>query len=163
MAFAESRLSSAVRPFAAVSYEKARSKMVELTVTYSGGLRCDAVHGPSGTKLTTDAPVDNHGRGESYSPTDLMATALGSCMLTLMGIRGGAHESALQGATAVVHKHMTTTAPRRIARLEVTLRVPGGAAVPLDERERLEKAAHTCPVRLSLLDAIDVPVVFEWQ
>lgn len=135
--------------------------MVEIDIEYAGGLRCSAVHGPSKASLHTDAPVDNHGKGESFSPTDLVATALGTCMTTLMGIRAAEMELELDGFQVHVTKHMSAS-PRRIAKLEVVLTAPKGLEVAEDQRRKLEHAAETCPVRLSLLDAIDVPTTFRW-
>ncbi|MBI5505591.1 MAG: OsmC family protein [Deltaproteobacteria bacterium] len=134
--------------------------MVHIDITYTGGLRCEAVHEPSGRELTTDAPVDNHGRGESFSPTDLVATALGTCMVTIMGIFADRHDWNIEGTRVGVDKEMTAQGPRRISRLSVTIDVP--SALDENARKTLESAAHTCPVRLSLLPAIDVPVVFRW-
>lgn len=134
--------------------------MVQIDIRYKGGLHCDAVHGPSGATLSTDAPVDNHGRGESFSPTDLLATALGTCMATVMGIVADRHEWDIEGLRTTVKKEMTTEAPRRIARLNV--QIVGSATLPENARKVLENAAHTCPVRLSLLPAIEVPVEFSW-
>jgi putative redox protein len=136
--------------------------MVQIEVAYLGQLRCSAQHGPSGITLTTDPPVDNKGRGESFSPTDLVATALGTCMLTLMGIRASERGWALDGTQLSVKKHMTQSGPRRIQTLDVSIRVPGGAQLSAEARGVLEHAAHTCPVRLSILEAISVPVRFEW-
>lgn len=141
------------------------SPVVDIDVKYRGQLRCDATHRPSTKRLVTDAPVDNHGRGESFSPTDLVATGLATCMLTVMGIRAQQLKLDL-GATRVhVKKHMTPVPPRRIARLEVEISVPEaqGSAIDARQRAELEDKAHTCPVRLSLLDAIEVPVHFDWQ
>src|SRR3954471_3127984 len=115
---------------------------VQIDIAYQGQLRCEAKHGPSGNKFVTDAPVDNHGRGESFSPTDLVATALGTCMLTIMGIFAQRHGIDLRGAQVTVTKEMTATPPRRIARLETEIRVPLPAAHP--QREGLEHAALTC-------------------
>lgn len=138
--------------------------MVDIRIAYQGQLRCEATHGPSGSTLSTDAPVDNHGRGESFSPTDLVATALGTCMLTVMGIQANLRGWQLDGMHIHVKKLMTTQLPRRIARLEVSFEVPAHVAETLDPsaREALEHTAHHCPVRLSLLDAIEVPVSFAW-
>src|SRR5260221_14414378 len=97
---------------------------VRIDFRYEGQLRCSAVHGPSQNQLLTDAPVDNHGRGESFSPTDLVATALGTCMLTVMGIFAEKHEIDLRGATATVFKEMITPPVRRIGRLACEIRVP---------------------------------------
>ena len=134
--------------------------MVEIRIEYQGGLRCEATHGPSGVKLLTDAPVDNQGRGASFSPTDLVATALGTCILTTMGIVAERHGWNLTGATARVEKVMVSTPVRRIARLEVVVTMPA----ELDQRARtkLEKTAHTCPVHKSLIPEIELPVRFEW-
>ena len=134
--------------------------MVRVDVRYEGGLRCHAVHGPSGQALTTDAPVDNHGRGESFSPTDLVATALATCMATIMGIVADRHAWNIDGTRMTVDKEMTTEGPRRIHRLAVVIDSPAD----LDDaaRRTLEAAAHACPVRLSLLPAIEVPVDFRW-
>jgi len=134
--------------------------MVHIDITYTGGLRCEAAHAPSGRELTTDAPLDNHGRGETFSPTDLLATALGSCMATIMGLVAERHGWNIDGTKIGVDKEMTSEAPRRIARLSVTIDVPH----TFDERARklLENAADTCPVKLSILPAIEVPVVFRW-
>ncbi len=134
--------------------------MVNIQVEYQGDLHCKATHGPSGTELNTDAPKDNQGRGESFSPTDLVATALGSCMLTIMGISARTQGIDISGATATVEKEMTAALPRRIQRLMVKINVPHafGAA----EREKLERAAHTCPVHKSLHPDVEIPIEFVW-
>jgi putative redox protein len=138
--------------------------MVDIYLEYQGDLHCRAEHGPSSAVLVTDAPVDNQGRGESFSPTDLVATGLGTCMATVMGILARQRGYALEGTRVHVKKQMTTSAPRRIATLAVDVTLPKSATVSVaDGRADLEHAASTCPVRLSLLDAIDVPVAFEWQ
>jgi uncharacterized OsmC-like protein len=134
--------------------------MVKLTTTYEGGLRCRASHGPSGTTLVTDAPVDNHGKGESFSPTDLVATALGGCMMTIMGIVADRRGLDLAGMTAETEKLMTAAPPRRIASLRTTITIP----LPADHEHRaaLEQAALTCPVHKSLHPEIDAAVEFVW-
>jgi putative redox protein len=121
------------------------------------------VHAPSGRTLETDAPVDNHGRGESFSPTDLLATGLGTCMITTMGILARERGWDLSGTTVVVVKQMTPP-PRRVARLTAEIRVPDEGARALDAaaRQALEEKAHTCPVRVSLLPAIEVPINVHW-
>jgi putative redox protein len=134
--------------------------MVKLSSTYEGGLRCRAVHGPSGTTLVTDAPTDNHGKGESFSPTDLVATALGACMMTVMGIVAERHGVDLTGMTVETEKVMTAQPPRRIASLRTRLVIPLPADHP--ERARLEQAAHACPVHASLHPEIDAAVEFVW-
>lgn len=134
--------------------------MVAISLEYQGDLHCRAVHGPSGTELTTDAPKDNQGRGESFSPTDLVATALGSCMLSVMGIMARTLDVDIKGATAKVEKEMSPTAPRRISRLTVQIHVP--QAVSDENRLRLERAARTCPVHKSLHPDIETPITFTW-
>jgi putative redox protein len=135
--------------------------MVRLTTTYESGLRCRAVHGPSGTTLVTDAPVDNHGKGESFSPTDLVATALGACMMTVMGIVAERHGLDLTGMTTETVKEMTKEPPRRIASLRTRLTIPLPADHP--KRSALEQAAHSCPVHKSLHPEIDAGVEFVWK
>ena len=135
--------------------------MVQIDIQYAGDLRCESTHAPSGRTLYTDAPLDNHGKGESFSPTDLVATALGSCMLTLMGIVAARHDWPLTGARASVRKEMIADPERRIGTLEVVIRVPGD----FDHKQRtlLEKAALTCPVHKSLSERVRIPVQFEWD
>ena len=135
--------------------------MVEIRVVYEGALRCRARHGPSGNELWTDAPVDNNGRGESFSPTDLVATALGTCMLTIMGIVAERHGWDLRGTTARVEKRMVSDPRRRIGELVAVVRGPSH----LDQRARatLEAAALTCPVHASLGAEVQRPVTFEWD
>ena len=138
--------------------------MVDIYLEYQGDLRCRAEHGPSHNLLMTDAPVDNQGRGEAFSPTDLVATGLASCMATVMGILARQRGYALEGTRVHVKKTMTASPPRRIARLAVTITLPKSATLSVAEgRADLEHEAHHCPVRLSLLEAIEVPVSFDWQ
>ena len=134
--------------------------MVNISIRYEGGLRCEAVHGPSGRNLFTDAPVDNHGKGESFSPTDLVATALGSCMATIMGIVAERHDLDIAGMKIEVTKEMMKDAPRRIARLAAMIEVPLPADHP--DRELLERAALTCPVHQSLHPEIEKALEFRW-
>lgn len=138
--------------------------MVEIRIAYDGELHCTAKHEPSGSVLGTDAPVDNHGRGESFSPTDLVATALGSCMLTVMGILANRRGWDISGIGVHVKKEMTREPPRRIACLAVDFTIPPRISVRLDDeaRRELEHAARTCPVRLSIHEDIDVPIRFDW-
>ena len=137
--------------------------MVGIDVTYEGSLHCVAVHGPSKARLTTDAPVDNHGRGESFSPTDLVATALGTCMATVMGILARKDGYPIEGTRVSIGKEMTKTVPRKIARLSVRIDMPEATrTLGPEARRALETTANTCPVRLSVHDSIDVPVEFVW-
>lgn len=134
--------------------------MVQIQLEYEGDLRTRATHGPSSATTVTDAPVDNHGRGASFSPTDLVATALGTCMLTVMGIVARKNDWDLAGSTASVEKGMIDAPVRRVARLTVELhmaRDPGE-----DARRVLEHAALNCPVWHSLNPEIEIPVRFRW-
>ncbi|MET0156325.1 MAG: OsmC family protein [Rickettsiales bacterium] len=130
-------------------------------IAYQGELRCDAVHESSGSRIHTDAPKDNNGKGENFSPTDLIATALGACMLTIMGITAKNLNVDITGATASVEKEMASSPTRRIAKLAVRLRFP----LPVDEESRikLERAALACPVHKSLHPDIETPIAFEWN
>ncbi|MCC6422544.1 MAG: OsmC family protein [Phycisphaerales bacterium] len=134
--------------------------MVESTISYQGQLRCIATHGPSGSKIETDAPVDNMGKGEKFSPTDLVGAALGSCILTIMGIVAQKHNLDLTGTTCQVQKEMVSTPMRRIGRLAVTVNVP--VKLSGDDQRRLENAARNCPVHRSLHPSIESPIVFQW-
>ena len=132
---------------------------VKISCDYLGDLRVRATHGPSGVELITDAPVDNQGKGESFSPTDLAATAMATCFLTILGIHARNTGLDLRGAHASVAKHMTTTPPRRIAKLEVDITMPPG--VPLEVRDRLIRAAEACPVKQSFHP--DTEIVLNWK
>ncbi len=134
--------------------------MVAIQLEYQGDLHCKAVHGPSGTVITTDAPKDNQGRGESFSPTDLVATALGSCILTVMGIMARSLNIDIDGTTATVEKEMADAPARMIHRLMVKIHVPH--QVNEEHRQRLEKAAHACPVHKSLHPDVQKPIEFTW-
>ncbi len=132
--------------------------MVDIYATYTGGLRCEAKHGPSGSVLLTDAPVDNMGKGEAFSPTDLVGTALGTCILTTMAIVAERNGIVFGEARVHVIKEMTSTPPRRIARLPVRLEMPAGLST--EARSKLEHAAHACPVHQSLHPEVEVPIEF---
>jgi len=135
--------------------------MVEIRLEYQGELHCSATHVPSGNVISTDAPVDNNGRGEAFSPTDLVATALGACMATVMGIAARRKELALEGMKVTVKKHMSEDTPRRIARLEVDIDVPLPADHP--ERALLEATAKGCPVHHSLHPDIVTELRWHWR
>ena len=134
---------------------------VHISVEYLGELRCRTVHGPSQNSFLTDAPVDNCGKGESFSPTDLVATALGTCIATTMGIYAARHDIDLRGMKATVEKEMTTVPVRRIARLTVAVHLPLPASHP--QRAALERAALTCPVHQSLHPEVEKPIAFHWE
>jgi uncharacterized OsmC-like protein len=135
--------------------------MVEVTVTYEGRLHCSARHQPSGDRLSTDAPVDNNGLGQAFSPTDLVATALGTCMATVMGIIAQRKDIDLGGMTITVRKFMSDNLPRRISRLELDLHIPLPGNHP--DRKLLESTANGCPVHQSLHPEIEVVMNWQWQ
>jgi putative redox protein len=130
---------------------------VEISGRYKGGLKTEMIHGPSGTALKTAAPVDNQGDGSSFSPTDLVAAALASCMVTTLAIVAERDGIDLSGVSFRVEKHMAGE-PRRIARLPVEIHLP--ADLPPAERLKLERAANTCPVHRSLQPEIEQDVRF---
>ena len=132
--------------------------MVRIDVTYQGGLRCEATHEPSGQRLVTDAPVDNRGKGESFSPTDLVATALGTCIPTIMGIVAEREKINLTSLRITVQKEMSAEAPRRIAKLITRIMMPKGLTD--QQKAKLEKAAHTCPVHQTLDGKVEMPIEF---
>lgn len=134
--------------------------MVEMTGTYIGEKHCDLVHGPSGSKISTDAPKDNNGRGEAFSPTDLMGAALGSCILTTMAIVCERDGQDIRGANFKVTKEMNLN-PRKIASLKVELKLP--ARIPQEYRNKLEHIAMTCPVHRSISPDVLMPVTFDWS
>jgi putative redox protein len=134
--------------------------MVEIDIVYNGELRCLATHQPSSTVLTTDAPKDNHGKGESFSPTDLVATALGTCMLTIMGIAAQSMQIDLSGTKVVVRKEMVAKPIRRIGTLAVTIDVP--ISLGETQRQKLIAAAMTCPVHKSMHPDVQMPIDFRW-
>ncbi|MBD3583609.1 OsmC family protein [Flavobacterium selenitireducens] len=129
-------------------------------VTYLGELRTSSVHIQSGSEIISDAPLDNNGKGEAFSPTDTVANALASCMLTVMGIKARALDVDFAGATADVTKHMQAE-PRRISRIEVHFDM----GISVDEKTKtiLERTAMTCPVYLSLHPDIEKVVSFAWK
>ncbi|MEP7077593.1 MAG: OsmC family protein [Chthoniobacterales bacterium] len=134
--------------------------MVNISISYNGNLHCTATHGPSGTEIATDAPTDNQGKGEAFSPTDLVATALGTCMATTMAIVAERKQIEIKGVTVRVGKEMID-GPRRIGTLEVEVHIPLPQTCP--ERELLERTALHCPVHQSLQPEIRKPVKFFWE
>jgi putative redox protein len=132
---------------------------IQISVEYLGNTSCRAVHGPSGQELRTTAPKDNGGDGSTFSPTDLLATSLGTCVITIMAMAAERRGIDVRGATVTVEKHMTTEPPRRIARLPVRVKLPVRPS-PTDLKV-LEAAAHGCPVHRSIHPDIDSPIVFE--
>ncbi|MEY2487219.1 MAG: putative redox protein [Verrucomicrobiota bacterium] len=135
--------------------------MVEVSIKYSGDLHCDATHGPSQSHISTDAPTDNKGKGESFSPTDLVATALGTCISTTMGIAAADHGIDLKGMTVRVRKEMSKDAPRRIIGLPSEVHIPLPPDCP--QRALLERTGLNCPVHKSLPPEIERPTKFFWE
>ena len=135
--------------------------MVRSEITYQGDLRCTARHDPSGSVIETDAPLDNEGKGERFSPTDLVGAAIGSCMATIMGILARRKGLDLAGMRITVEKTMSADTPRRIARLATDIHIP----LPSDHPDRaaLQQGALGCPVHHSLHPDIDAPVNFHWE
>lgn len=131
-------------------------------VIYQGALRTIATHLKSGTKIETDAPLDNQGKGERFSPTDLVATALASCMVTIMGIAARTREIKIEGLECDVEKIMLS-GPRRIGEIKISMKFPSGQAYSDKEKKILEQAALTCPVYLSLHPELKKSVSFNWS
>lgn len=130
------------------------------TVTYLGDLATRCIHESSGYSMTTDAPVDNHGRGASFSPTDCIATSLASCLLTIMGIRCRENNWSMRDTCAEVAKTMASH-PRRIAQIDVKITMKGD--VPIDQRKGIERLALGCPVAKSLHPDIAQNIEFNWD
>ena len=135
--------------------------MVKIDIVYEGDLHCRLTHGPSGDVIQTDAPVDNNGKGEAFSPTDLLAASLGSCMMTVMGIAAKRQGVELKGTTIHVEKEMITAPVRRIGKITIVFTMCKG--IPQDKREMLERAAHACPVHKSLHPDVETPITFNYS
>ena len=133
---------------------------VEINITYEGGLHCNALHGPSRQTLSTDAPVDNGGKGAAFSPTDLVATAMGTCMATVMGLVAQRNNLSIEGLQIQVIKEMTADPVRRIGSLKTRLVFPRGKAFSVADRTKLEAAAKACPVKQSLHPDVKTPIEF---
>ncbi|MGY8745741.1 MAG: OsmC family protein [Candidatus Poseidoniales archaeon] len=131
--------------------------MVRIEATYDGDLRCTAVHGPSGMQLVTDAPVDNNGKGESFSPTDLLATSMLTCVMTIVAIRADSKGIDVSGMNGSVEKSMAAH-PRRIAKLEVIVDLPSNLS--MDDRAWLITEGCNCPVCVSVSESMEVDVTF---
>ena len=134
--------------------------MVKIEIAYEGDLHCRLRHGPSGQEIMTDAPVDHMGKGEFFSPTDLAASALGSCMLTVMAISAQKHNIELKGTKVEVIKEMVTAPVRKIGKLTVQFFMPKG--IEPSKRLILERAAHSCPVHKSFHPDVEMPVSFQY-
>ena len=131
--------------------------MVRIEATYDGNLRCTATHGPSGTQLITDAPVDNKGKGESFSPTDLLATSMLTCIMTIVAIRADSRGLDVLGMSGSVEKTMAAN-PRRISKLEVIVNLPQNLG--MEDRAWLITEGCNCPVCVSISESTEVDVTF---
>jgi putative redox protein len=134
---------------------------VRIDVRYAGELHCALTHGPSGSQVETDAPKDNAGKGEAFSPTDLLAASLASCAVTTMAIKAPGEGIDFGDADATIEKIMTTSGPRRVAQLEAVLHL--SSRLSPEHRERLEAIARSCPVALSLSPDVDVEMRFVYD
>jgi len=134
--------------------------MVHQNITYIGELRCEAVHGPSKVHLITDAPTDNHGKGESFSPTDLVVTALASCIITTAGMIAQRENVNLEGTKIYAEKHMSTDSPRRIVNIVLEFDMPQN--IPVNFRSKLKATAVSCPVKQSLHPDVAVDINFRF-
>jgi uncharacterized OsmC-like protein len=123
-------------------------------------LRCEAVHGPSSVHLITDAPTDNQGKGESFSPTDLVVTALATCIITTAGIIAQREHVNLEGTKMHAEKHMSTDTPRRIVKVVLDLDMP--KSIPLNFRTKLKATAASCPVKQSMHPDVEVDMSFRF-
>lgn len=131
--------------------------MVRIEAIYENGLRCTATHVPSGKQLITDAPIDNQGKGESFSPTDLLATSMLTCIMTIIGIRAEKKKIDVSGMSGSVEKTMTTN-PRRIGRLEIRIKLPKN--LNSEDSNWLKKEGCNCPVCFSINETTDVNIIF---
>ncbi|MDE3183084.1 MAG: OsmC family protein [Bacteroidota bacterium] len=129
------------------------------SITYLGNLRCEAVHLQSSSTIETDAPTDNRGKGERFSPTDLLCVSLATCIITTMGIKAADMNVDLSNSKADVQKHMASD-PRRVARIEITVSLPGN----INEKERLilERTGNNCPVAKSIHPDIELVLKYHW-
>ena len=132
--------------------------MPNVSCRYSGELRCEATHHGSGAVLITDAPIDNAGKGEEFSPTDLLATSVATCMLTIMGITAKSRDWSIEGSTAEVDKQMTQSGPRKVEKLRVHLKLP--QHLSNEQRALLQRVAEQCPVKRSLDPSIQLELIW---
>ncbi len=135
--------------------------MVKMTVEYTGDLHCKAIHQPSGTVIMTDAPKDIGGKGEAFSPTDLVACSLATCIATTLGLYAQKKGWDLRGMRIDAEKNMTDQPTRRIGRLGVDIWIPGSFSE--SEKQTLERVAHTCPVHKSFHPDVKIDLVFHWK
>ena len=135
--------------------------MTKMLTIYKGNLRNEVTHLQSGTKILTDAPLDNHGKGESFSPTDLLASSLGCCMLTIMGISAQSYGFSLEGTRVETEKIMGRD-PRRVVEIKIDFHFPEGSNFTPQQKRIIESAAKTCPVANSLHPDLKKTINFNW-
>lgn len=133
---------------------------VKISGKYLGNLRVQSTHQDSGTVIETDAPIDNHGKGERFSPTDTVVAALASCMITVMAIVADRNQIDLSNVSYYAEKHMNTEGPRRISKIFIKIQMP--PSLSENDRKKLEKTAMTCPVHHSLSSEIDMDISFNY-
>jgi uncharacterized OsmC-like protein len=131
------------------------------TIIYTGQLRCSATHNQSGTVIETDAPTDNRGRGERFSPTDLLCVSLGTCIITTMGMKAIDMGVDLNGTILQVQKHMLAD-PRRVGSIDITLGFPASLQLAEKDRTILQRVGDNCPVQKSIHPDIKTRVVYNW-
>jgi uncharacterized OsmC-like protein len=136
--------------------------MYQMTAEYMGELRTSGTHIKSGKTIVTDAPTDNNGKGDAYSPTDLVCAALCNCMITIMGIVSERENISLKGISATIEKTMTTEPPRKIAKIKIEFTHPNPELLNTKQADVLKRAAHTCPVALCLHPDIIQEVSFNF-
>jgi putative redox protein len=139
-----------------------KNKTMTATVVYKGDLRCECTHLQSGTIIETDAPTDNRGKGERFSPTDTICVGLATCAVTTMAMKAGDMGIDLGGTTAEVTKHMIPE-PRRIGKIDVILTFPPALQLAEKDRVILERTGNNCPVMKSLHPDLEVNMVYNWQ
>lgn len=136
--------------------------MTTSTIKYSGNLRTEATHVRSGKEIITDAPVDNNGKGEAFSPTDLTATSLASCAMTIIGISAAKDDVDFTGSKVEMTKTMSADLPRRITKIELDFKFKTNTELSEAQQQKYQRVAYTCPVALSLHPDIEQVLNFEW-
>ncbi len=131
------------------------------SIEYQGNLRCIAKHLQSGSSIETDAPIDNRGKGERFSPTDSLCVALATCIITTMGIKAADMEIDLTGTTADITKHMLPE-PRRVAKIDVILHLKTVSVLDQKDKTILERVGNNCPVAKSLHPDLEINLQYHW-
>jgi putative redox protein len=135
--------------------------MATATLIYEGQLRCNATHNQSASVIETDAPTDNRGKGERFSPTDLLCVSLGTCIITTIGIKALDMGIDINGAVLQVQKHMLSE-PRRVGKIDITVAFPPGLSIEDRDKTILQRVGDHCPVQKSIHPSIETKVVYQW-